>query len=379
MGLIKAAMGAIGGNLADQWKDYFYCDSLAPDVLVTKGGHKVSGRSSNTKNEDVITDGAGISINEGQCMMIVESGKVIDLCAEPGVYTYDSGTSPSVFVGPLWDGIKKTVKDMWERFTFGGGVGKDQRVYYFNIKEIIGNKYGTATPIPFRVYIDKSLGKALDVSLRCNGEYSYKIVNPMVFYQNVCGNISEDYTRDAIDSQLKSELLGGMQEALAKISAQGVGYSEIPGYADEIADALNEVLTQKWIETRGLQIESFSVKSVSVPDEDMKRIQDLQTAVMMMDPMLAAGNLANAQADAMRMAASNPNGSMNGFMGMGMANMTGGTNAGNLFAMGQAMQQQMPAGGMAGAPQPAGGWTCSCGTANTGKFCSECGSPRPEA
>lgn len=374
MGLIKAAAGGIGGTLADQWKDFFSCDSIDESTLVVKGTKRSSGRSSNKRGEDnIISDGSGIVVADGQCMMIVEQGEVVELSAEPGVFTYDSKLTPSVFTGNLKDGLKGAAKDAWDRFKFGGGVGRDQRIYFFNTKEILGNKYGTVNPVPFRVILDKDNGKGLDISVRCNGEFSYKIVNPMLFYTNVCGNVEEQYGRDEIDSQLKAELLTAMQPAFSKISAMGIGYSEIPAYTEEIREALNEALTAQWGELRGLQVVSFGVNSISVSDEDKAMIQKMQQAIFLSDPTLAAANLASAQAEAMRTAAGNENGAMAGFMGMGMANAVGGNNTTGLFEMGKEQQDVKPQ-----MQQSAGSWTCSCGTTATGNFCPECGKPKPQ-
>lgn len=405
MGLIKAAFGAFGGTLADQWKEYFYCDALDADILVAKGEKRVSGRSSNKRGEDnVITDGSHIAVADGQCMIIVEGGKVLDACAEPGAYTYDSGTSPSVLGGSFLAGLKGVAKEAWERFQFGGGAGRDQRIYYVNIKEIPGNKYGTPNPVPFRV-VDRNIGLDVDISIRCNGEYSYRIVNPMVFYANVCGNISNVYTRDRIDSMLKSELLTALQPAFARISEMGVRYSALPGHTMEISDALNEVLSKKWTELRGIVVYSFGMNSVTASKEDEDMIKQLQKSAVMRDPNMAAAALAGAQADAMRAAAGNKGGAMTGFMGMGMAQQAGGAGIQNLYAMGQERQQAAQAvqeraaantisadtwtctcgaGGNTGkfcvecgAPRPAAGWVCTCGTLNKGKFCSECGKAKP--
>lgn len=396
MGLIKAAFSAMGSTLADQWKEYFCCDSLDGDVLVARGEKRINGRSSNTRgNDNVITDGSHIAVADGQCMMIVENGRILDVCAEPGAYTYQTGGSPSVFGGKLKDGLKGIAREAWERFEFGGGAGKDQRIYYFNTKEIPGNKYGTPNPVPFRV-IDRNIGLDVDIAIRCNGEYSYRIVNPMLFYKNVCGNISAVYTRGQIDSMLKSELLTALQPAFARISEMGIRYSSLPGHTVEIADALNEILSKKWLETRGIQVFSFGVNSVTASKEDEDMIKQMQKAAVLRDPNMAAANLVGAQADAMRMAASNSSGAMTGFMGMGMAQQAGGANVQNLYAMGAAQGQQAYGGqqGQAGYGQPqnqqmygAQGtqgqraigdmWTCSCGAQNSGKFCSECGSPRP--
>ena len=373
MGLIKAALGAIGGTLADQWKEYFYCDSMSSDVLVAKGQKRTSSRSSNTKGEDnIITDQSVIAVNEGQCMMIVEDGKVAELCAEPGEFIYDSKASPSVFGGKFFEGLKNSVKDAWERFKFGGIPGRDQRIYYFNIKEIAGNKYGTPSPVPFRV-VDRNIGLDVDISIRCNGEYSYRIVNPMVFYANVCGNVKNVYTRDEIDSMLKTEILTAMQPAFARISELGIRYSALPGHTLELTEAMDETLSEKWGEKRGLQVFSFGINSVNASPEDEQMIKDLQKAAVSRDPGMAAARLVDAQADAMKDAANNTAGAMTGFMGFGMAQNAGDNSpAGDLFAM---AQQNAP---KQGAAAPADGWTCECGTVNTGKFCNECGKPKPE-
>lgn len=396
MGLIKAAVGAIGGTLADQWKEFFTCDAIDENVLVVKGTKRVSGRSSNTKGEqDVISDGSTIAVADGQCMMVVEQGKVVELSAEPGIFIYKNDLAPSIFAGNLTHDLTGIAKDLWSRFQFGGGTGKDQRVYYFNTKELMGNKYGTATPIPFKVMIDPSINRFLGISVRCNGEYSYKIVNPMLFYRNVCGNVQKEYMREEIESQLKSELLTALQPALAKVSAKGVDYADIPLYTKDITEALNEELSASWTEKRGLQVVGFGVNSISVSDEDKAKIQSMQQAAFMSDPSLAAGNIAMAQADAMRAAAANENGAMMGFMGMGMAAQASGVNANDLFAMGQ-QQAQNPQAGMAATAEAAvtaggvvqqakqngaagGRWMCQCGQTAHGNFCPECGSPKPVA
>ena len=393
MGLLKAGGGAVGGVLADQWKEYFYCEAMEADVLVSKGEKRISGkRSSNTKAEDnIISNGSVIAVNEGQCMIIVEQGKVVEVCAEPGEFTYDTSTEPSIFAGSLGQNIKAAFSTMGKRVGFGGDTAKDQRVYFFNTKEIVGNKYGTPNPVPFRV-VDRNIGLDIDISIRCNGEYSYKIMNPILFYTNVCGNVEVEYYRDEIDSMLKTELLTALQPAFAKISDMGIRYSALPGHTMELADALNEVLSKKWTELRGLAVASFGVNSVTASKEDEDMIKQLQKSAVMRDPTMAAATLVGAQSDAMRTAAGNENGAMMGFMGMGMAQQAGGMNAQNLFAMGQQMNgQQMPNQQMNGQQMPnqqmngqqaaaapaADGWTCSCGVVNKGKFCMECGQPKP--
>ncbi|MBQ8526232.1 MAG: SPFH domain-containing protein [Clostridia bacterium] len=402
MGLLKAGIGALSGVLADSWRDYFYCESMDADTLVQKGEKKAGGRSSNKKGTDnIISNGSIINVNDGQCMMIVESGKVVELCAEPGEFVYDTGTEPSIFYGSLGETIKKSFAEMGKRFTFGGEPAKDQRVYYFNTKEIIGNKYGTPSPVPFRV-VDNNIGLDVDIAIRCHGEYSYKITNPMLFYTNVCGNVEDTYVRETIDSQLKTELLTALQPAFARISDMGIRYSSLPAHTMEIGDALNNVLSSKWRDLRGIEIVVFGVSSVNASEEDEKMIKEIQRNAAFRNPTMAAAHMVGAQAQAMQDAAKNEGGmgAMGGFFGMNMAQNAGAGAAANLFAMGQQSAQPaetaVPAKSTwncecgthnsgkfcenCGKPQPspAMGWQCGCGTANTGKFCQNCGSKKPE-
>ena len=399
MGLIQAAWTAASGALGDQWKELFYCDSLSADILAAKGHRRTRRGSSNAGDDNIITDGSVISVNNGQCMMIVEQGKVVDFCAEPGEYTYDKNTAPSLFSGgSLAANIQAVFHEIGRRFTFGGDTGKDQRIYYFNTKEIVGNKYGTPSPVPFRV-VDYNIGLDVDIAIKCFGSYSYKIVNPILFYTNVCGNVTDTYNRSEIDAQLKTELMTALQPAFAKISEMGIRYSALPGHTQEIADALNEVLSKKWSELRGLQVVSFGVSNVSASEEDAAMIKEMQRNGALRNPAMAAAHLTGAQASAMQSAAQNTAGAMTGFMGMGMAQNAGGVNAQNLFAMAQQQNHQhnqtptwkCPSCGNdsnrgnfcmncgAKKPAPATGWKCECGATNTGKFCSECGKPKPAA
>lgn len=371
MGLLKAGIGALGGVLADQWREYFYCNALAENVLMTKGQKRTGGRSSNTKgSENIITNGSIIAVNEGQCMMIVEQGAIVEFCAEAGEFVWDSSTEPSIFYGGFGQGLKATWETLKKRFTMGGDTGKDQRVYFFNTKEIIGNKYGTANPVPFRV-VDNNIGLDMEIGLRCFGEYSYKLTDPMLFYKNVCGNVEGDFTRDRIDSQLKSELLTALQPAFAKLSEMGIRYSAVVGHTEELGNALNEVLSQKWSNLRGIAVASFGVSSITANEEDEKTIKELQKSAVFRNPNMAAAHLVGAQADAMKAAAANEGaGAFMAFAGMNMAQGAGGMNAQSLYQMGQ--QQAAPA-------APAGySWRCACGTAVTGKFCPECGQKKPE-
>lgn len=369
MGLIKAAIGALGSTLADQWKEFFYCDSIDKDVIVVKGKKRISDRSSNTKGSDnIITNGSGIAVADGQCMIIVDQGQVVEICAIPGEYTYDMSSEPSIFSGSLGDSIKETFKTIGKRISYGGDTGKDQRIYYFNTKELIDNKFGTQNPVPFRIAYEE-IGRSFTAGIRCNGVYSYKVTDPMLFYTNVCGNIEREYSRTEIDTQLKSEFLNALQPAFAKLAASGVRYDEIPGHTIEISDAMNEILTKKWKELRGLSIVSVAINSVTISKEDEDRIKKYEDLAWTSNPANAASILVGAQAEAMTTAAGNKGGAMMGFMGMNMAQQAGGLNAQNLFAMGQQQQQT--------AAQQVNSWTCSCGAVNTGKFCMECAKPKP--
>ncbi len=393
MGLVYAALGAATGVLSDQWKEYFYCEALPDNVLAAKGRKKVSGRSTNRGDDNIISNGSVIAVADGQCMLIVEQGKIVDVCAEPGEYVYDASTEPSVFSGNLGESIMAVFKNVCKRFTFGGEPPKDQRVYYFNTRELPGYKYGTPNPVPFRV-VDKNINLDVDIAIRCFGEYSIRLTNPLLFYTNVCGNISSNYTIDKLEGQMKTELLTALQPAFARISDMGIRYSSLPAHAGELAAALNEELSDKWRDLRGIEIVSLGVSSVKASEEDEAMIKELQRNAALRDPGLAAAHLVGAQAAAMQDAAKNEGGAAMAFMGMNMAQQTGGVNAATLYQMGA---QQTPAANPdawtcpscghqasgkfcpeCGAKKPGSGWTCpSCGAVNKGKFCSECGAKKP--
>ena len=404
MGLIKAGIGALGGTLADQWKEFFYCDALDDRIIAVKGRKQISGRSSNTKgNDNIISNGSGIAVADGQCMIIVEQGKVVEVCAEPGEYIYDKSTEPSIFSGNLGKSITDTFKTIGKRFAYGGDTGKDQRVYYFNTKELMDNKFGTRNPIPFRV-VDSNIGLDVDVSVRCSGIYSYRVADPLLFYTNVCGNIEREYTRDEIDEQLKHEFVSAMIPAFGKLSALELRPNQLAAHNLELESAMNEALSEKWGAVRGLKIVSVALSSVTLPEEDAEMIKQAQRTAIMRDPTMAAATLVGAQSDAMKAAAENESGAMMGFMGMGMAQQAGGMNAQQLFAMGAdrqnaAQEKRQNGAGEAwkcecgntatrkfcencGAKKPSGetdekGWKCSCGTLNKGKFCHNCGAKKP--
>lgn len=419
MGLIRAAISAVGGTMADQWKEFFICESLDADVLAVKGQKRIGSRSANKKGSDnLITSGSGIAVADGQCALIVEQGKIVEVCAEPGEYTYDASTEPTIFSGNLGSSLDQVFDVIGKRFTYGGDTGKDQRIYYINTKELIDNKFGTPNPVPFRV-VDRNIGLDVDVAVRCSGVYSYRISNPLLFYANVCGNIEQEYRREELDHQLKTEFISALQPAFAKISDLEIRPNALPGHVTELCDAMNEALTGKWANTRGITVVSVAIGTIDLPKEDAEMIKQAQKTAILRDPMMAAATLTEAQAGAMKTAAGNSAGAMTGFMGMGMAAQNGGMNAQNLYQMGAEMAQHnagqnqqnvssqphMTAPGKGGEKEAAGkwtyacgavnekewkfcqecgkerpqeGWICSCGAENKGKFCTECGKPRPK-
>ena len=372
MGLIKAGTGALGGVLADQWKEFFYCEAMDMDTLVIKGRKRTDRRSSNTKASDnIISSGSGIAVADGQCMMIVEQGKIVEVCAEPGEYTFDASTEPSVFAGNLGQSILETFKTLGKRFTYGGDTGKDQRVYYFNTKEIMGNKFGTPSPIIFEVR-NQRIGMSRTVNVRCNGVYSYTISDPLLFYTRVCGNVEYKYTRDQIDSQMKTEFISALQPAFGALAEQELRPAQLPGKVNELKQAMNEALRAEWVESRGISVAKIALNPITLDPEDMKKIQDMEDSMTMgANPFMMAGRMTTATANAMETAAANEGGAMNGFVGMGMAGgaMGGGFNAAQSF-YNMGVQQQPAA--------PAGGWKCACGATAFGNFCPECGSKKPE-
>ena len=381
MGLIKAGIGALGGTLADQWKEFFYCDSLPDDVLVRKGQKRVSGRSSNTKgNDNIISNGSGIAVADGQCMIIVEQGKIVEVCAEPGEFTYDSSTEPSIFAGSLGRSILDTFKTVGKRFAYGGDTGKDQRVYYFNTKEIKGNKFGTPSPILFEV-VNKRIGFSKTVNIRCNGVYSYFITDPLLFYTKVCSNVEYEYTREEIDDTLKTEFVSQLQTAFGMLSEQELRPAQLPAKVNELRSAMNEALRYEWIESRGITVGKIALNPINLTPEDMKAISQMEDSVSYgSNGAMMAGRMMTSTANAMETAAGNSAGAMTGFMGMGMAGgmMGGGFNAAQQFyQMGQQQQAQQVVPAQPAAPA-ADGWKCACGATATGKFCPECGAKKPE-
>lgn len=409
-GALNAGLGAAGNVLANQWKEFIYCDSIPDDTLMVKGRKQVSGKSSNTKGEDnVITNGSGIVVNDGQCMIIVENGKVVEVCAEPGKFTYDTSLAPSIFAGSFGQSLIDSFKMLGQQFTYGGQAGNDQRVYYFNTKVIMGNKYGTPAPVPFRL-VDSKIFLDLDITIRLNAIYSYRLVDPLLFYTKIAGNVNDTFKAADIEQQLKSEISGKLNTALGKLSAMEIRYNELPLHTEEMSEALKEQLHQKWVVEKGIELVSFDVNSANTTEENEKLIRDAQAEARYQHAGLGAAALTAAQAQALKDAAKNPNGAANAMFGVGM--IGGGMNGGigntinALYAQAgqeQAAAQQVAAQQQAAAaaanmwkcecgkdndgnfctacgkpkPAPAGVWKCECGAENTGNFCPKCGKPKP--
>lgn len=392
MGLIRAFGTSLASELADQWKEFFYCDSLSNDVLIKKGEKRLRGGSSNKRASDnIISNGSKIAINDGQCMIIVDQGKIVEISAEPGEFIYDKSTEPSIFYGGLGKGIVDSFKKIGQRFTFGGDTGHDQRIYYINIKEILGNKYGTKNPIPIR-FVDRNIALDIDISVRCFGEYSFKIEDPILFYTTVAGNVEKEYKKEDVEEQLLSELLTAIQYAFGKLTKEGVRYSELPSHTLELSSSINELMTNKVSGIRGIKIVSLGISSITVTDEDATLIKNAQIAAMNRNPNMAAATLVTAQAEAMKTAAGNESGmgAMFGFAGMNMANQTANSTVQNLFTMSN--QETTTSNtwdcecGQKGnlgnfcpncGKQKSNDWYCSnCGTKNTGNFCSNCGNKK---
>ena len=381
MGLIKAGISAVGGVFADQWKEFIYCEALPNNVLMRKGQKRTGRNSSNTKGSDnVISNGSVIAVADGQAMIIVDQGEIVEFCAEPGEFTYDTSSEPSLFTGNLGENILETFRQIGRRFSYGGDAGKDQRVYYFNTKEIIGNKFGTPSPIMFRVK-NMEVGLSRTVQVRCNGMYAYQITDPLLFYRKYCGNVAYEFTKEQIDETLKIDFIDALQPALGELSAMGIRPDELPAKARELKNAMNNALKDEWVDTRGISIGKIALNPITLTAEDMKKINELEEAVSYgSNPYAMGGRMGTATANAMETAAGNSAGAMTGFMGMNMAAnaMGGGFNAAQQFYnMGQQQQQMAPNMQQANNASAANSWRCSCGAVTTGKFCPECGGSKP--
>lgn len=400
MGILKAALTAATSTMADQWLEFYSCESMPAEALVVRAKKQTGKRSSNTKgSENVISDGSKIIVHEGQAMIMVEQGMITEIATEAGVYTYNSGESPSIFSSSLGRGIIDTFKEMWERMKFGGDAAKDQRIYYFNMKDILNNTFGTTNPVPFRMHYE-DLGRPFTVNVKCNGTYTFRICDPVLFYTHVCGNVTNVYDRQSLDMQIRSEFIDALIPSFAELAAKGIRYEQLAGGNAQVKEAIKNSLVSNWEHNRGILLTGVYINSSTIPDSDLKKIQEYEDKAWLRDPANAATLLAEAQAEAMKTAAGNSGGAAMGFFGMNLASQAGGMSAQNLYAMGAAQQaaaQQQAANNAntwkcqcgtentgkfcnncgSAKPAPAGSWKCKCGAENTGKFCADCGTPKP--
>lgn len=369
MGLLKAAFSAGGSTLADQWREFFTVDSMDADTLIKRGEKRVGG--SNTKgSEGVISNGSVIAVPVGTAMVITDNGKITEFTAEAGEFTYDSSTEPTCLYGSFGEGLMESFKTFGKRFTFGGEPAKDQRVYFINLKEIMGNKFGSASPMPYQDPTYKN------IYIRYFGQYSFKISDPIKFFTNIAGNVQDVYTKSLLMEQSTAEFLNALDTSLNNLSDDGVVFSRLPSQQLKLAKYMNDALDEDWIGRRGIEIVSVAIEKVTPDDKSRERIEKFDTSELMSDEKRAVGRMIDAQATAFEEAGKNANGAVNGFMGVGMvggmANMMGGQSPLNFV---QHQNNQQPA-----QPQTnnAASWTCSCGTVNEGKFCKDCGGKKPE-
>lgn len=393
MGLINAATTSVQNIFADTWRDYFICNDLDNETLMLEGKKKVGGKSSNKKgNDNIISNGSIIAVHEKQCMIIVDQGAIVELCAEPGEFIYDSSTEPSFFYGGLGKSIVDSIKTIGRRISFGGDTAREQRVYFINLHPITGNKFGTSEPIPFTL-IEPTYKVAMEFKLRCNGEYQFEITDPLAFYR-FAGNV-EEFPTSRIVTDFRTPFMGGLGGAISNLTMQGISYTAIRSHDAELTEAMNQALAE-YTQEKGITIKHIFINSISMPEELQKQYDAIQfNKIRSIDPNQLMADQVMGSVEALKAAASNENGAINGFLGMGMAmnqmgqmgmnpmGMAGGMNGMQPNAMMQQnMMQQSPIVQQAQAapvPQaPAGdGWKCACGEINTTNFCAKCGAKKP--
>ena len=378
MGFIRMATQSIGTVFQDQPVDYFRCDEIPETILLRPATKIVRGKAVNNAGENVISNGSLFDVGVNQCAIFVENGQVHDLCAEPGQYRYDTQLEPSMLGGGLKD-LGPSFKLMLQRFKAGGMSTNTMKIFYVNLKEIQGNKIGIGN-VPFR---DSEFG--FTVKVMGYGVYSYRITDPLLFFENITGTTLGDYPRSRIDEQLKSELQMAMQPALGKIAAMHISYDQLINYPKEIGEAVNQEMTPEWQEKRGISIVSIAFASITVDEESSKKIAQFQESRVYTNPGMMGARLGGAQANAMETAAGNAAGAMTGFLGMGFAQQAGGANPGQMYQMAQqqgAVPPSEPAAPAASSGEkPVSGqeWTCPhCQAVNHGKFCTNCGEKKPQ-
>ena len=368
MGLIKAAINAIGSTMHEQWKEVISCENMNNDLLMKKV----------TTDSGVISKKSLIRVTPGQCAIIIQNGKVLDASAEEGDYVYDESTSPSFFAG----NFGAVFKEMWTKFTFGGTASNQQAVFYFNTKEIMDNKFGTGSPIPFQDWSHPVPNQMtggmmpLSVKVKCYGKYTFKISDPSLFMKEIAGT-AETYTKTAIQEQIRVEVMSAFQNLLNELGTEKykVPVLELPSQTDEIKEMMDERVYDEPLKRRGLSIVSFAVESVTLDEESDKYIKEY---TMSANANMQQGTLVGAYAEAVKNAANNANGAANGFMGIGMMNMAAGGVFGGATqnATQNAQYNQQPV----QQSTSNNGWKCpKCGQEeNNGKFCSNCGAQKPE-
>lgn len=370
MGIIKAAVGALGGGLADQWVEVIEPYNMSDTTVMTKGVfvRKDDRRGSNKKGtKDVLTDGSVIHVYPNMMMILVDGGKIIDYSAEEGYYVVKNNSAPSLFNGDLREAVSET----FNRFKFGGVTPQKQQVFYINLQEIKGIKFGTSSPLN---YFDNFYNAEL--FLRAHGTYSVRITDPLLFFTNAIPRNKEQVDLNDINEQYLSEFLTALQTSINKMSADGERISYVPSKSMELSKYLSDILDDSWRELRGMEIVSAAVASISYTDDSTKLINMRNQGAMLSDAGVREGYVQGAMARGMEEAGKNPNGAVGGFMGVGMGMNT----SGNYFSQAsQSNQQQMQQQAQQPAEKAKDSWTCSeCGTENTGKFCSNCGNPKPE-
>ena len=378
MGIIKAVSQAIRGNLGDQYKEVFEPANMGDQTVFTSG--QLIRRGNNQKGtDDTVSNGSVIHVYDNQFMMLVDGGKIVDYTAEPGYYTVDNSSLPSLFNGQFGDSLK----DAWNRIGFGGATPTKQKVFYLNLQEIKGIKFGTTNPVN---YFDTFYNAELFI--RAHGTYSIKIVNPLQFYAEAIPKNKDHVEITEINEQYLSEFMEAFQAAINQMSADGTRISFVTSKARELGKYMANVLDEDWNQLRGMEIQAVGIKSISYDEKSQELINTRNEGAMLSDPTIAQGYMAKNLSEGVKAAGSNSAGAMTGFMGVGMGINAMG-NMMNSFAPNQQAAAQQPAadaqatagavaaGAMAAGAAKAGEWTCECGQSNTGKFCSNCGKAAP--
>lgn len=365
MGIVKALTSAIGGSLADQWLEVIEAGNMGDQTLFTSGVKVRKG--SNTKGTDnTVSDGSVIHVYPNQFMLLVDGGKVIDYTGEPGYFTVKNSSMPSLFNGQL----KEAVSESFDRIRFGGQTPTAQKVYFINLQEIKGIKFGTPNPIN---YFDQFYNAEL--FLRAHGTYSIKIADPILFYAEAVPKNADHIEVEDINGQYLSEFLEALQSSINQMSADGIRISYVASKGRELGQYMSDVLDDQWRAGRGIEIQSVGIASISYDEESKSLIQMRNQGAMLSDPGIREGYVQGAAARGIEAAGSNANGSLAGFMGMGMGMNTAGGFMGAASAANADQMQMNQAAKNAGTQET---WTCSCGSVNTGKFCPDCGSKKPE-